>query len=501
MSVPKKIAIAGITIFGAALAFYAGENIRGKAAWENFKKEWEAKGVSFDYRKSFPPAVPSNKNFAHTPLLKPLLEHEWSADGTELIKNPPKDATARANKLMAMNGDPPSYGRWMVGQRVNLVKWQQFFRNQKNWPHPEQPGSPGADILHALKKYEPELSELATAIRDRPQCRFDNQYNATFSMPLPHLSVLRNASCGTTLRALAHLAEKEPDTALANLQLTLHLSECLVTEPTLISQQVRTSIQEMALQIIWEGLADSRWQVEHLIAIKKKLASIQTLAAFEDAMTWERNAANFFFTDLLKKDKNVWKQLDPLTDESHVEEDLDFTGLAPRGWVYQNLANLNRMHLKFTDRLIDSDAGRINPQVALGFKETMKNKKNKPFYILCRELIPALDKVGLYAGTSRTSVDLALLALQLEQYKLKHGSYPKKLNELEGSTPKDPYSGKEYNFSVENGRYTLYGLGWNETDDEGMAEEVIVKGKKSRKADLSKGDIVWRYPTLGKLGK
>ena len=170
MSVPKKIAIAGITILGIALAFYAGENIRGKAAWENFKKEWEAKGVSFDYHESFPPAVPSNKNFAHTPLLKPLLEHEWSADGTELIKNPPKDATARANKLMAMNGDPPSYGRWMVGQRVNLVKWQQFFRNQKNWPHPEQPGSPGADILHALKKYEPELSELATAIRDRPQC-------------------------------------------------------------------------------------------------------------------------------------------------------------------------------------------------------------------------------------------------------------------------------------------------------------------------------------------
>ena len=59
------------------LAVLAGlVNISSKASWENFKKEWEAKGVSFDYRESFPPVVPSNKNFAHTPLLKPLLEHE-----------------------------------------------------------------------------------------------------------------------------------------------------------------------------------------------------------------------------------------------------------------------------------------------------------------------------------------------------------------------------------------------------------------------------------------
>jgi len=474
---------------GLALVIAAVGNISGKTSWENFKKEWEAKGVSFDYHESFPPAVPSNKNFAHTPLLKPLLEHEWSADGTELIKNPPKDATARANKLMAMKGDPPSYGRWMVGQRVNLVKWQQFFRDQKDWPHPEQPRSPGADILHALKKHEPELAELAAAMRERPQCRFDNQYKATFSMPLPHLSVLRNAARGTTLRALAHLAEKEPDTALANLQLTLHLGECLATEPTLISQLVRVSIHEMALQVIWEGLVDNRWQVEHLIAIEKKLASIQMLAAFDDAMTWERNAANFFFADLLKKDKNVWKQLDPLTDEPP-QDGLDFTGLVPNGFLFYNLVNLNRMHLNFSHEFIDAKAGRIYPKVADKFDEAVNNIKKKPFYILSAILLPSLDKLAQRAGVSQTSVDLALLAVRLEQHLVKHKSYPKTLATLPGKQPKDPYSGKAYRYRLEGQRYTLHGLGWNAKDDGGKVE---TRRGDATHPDFQNGDIVWQY--------
>ena len=63
--------------------FYAGENLRGKSAWENFKKEWEAKGEVFDYKQVVPKPVPSERNFAHIPLLKPLHEYKWNKDLTE----------------------------------------------------------------------------------------------------------------------------------------------------------------------------------------------------------------------------------------------------------------------------------------------------------------------------------------------------------------------------------------------------------------------------------
>ena len=59
---------------GLAILIYAGENLRGKAAWEKFKKDWEAKGEVFDYKQIVPKPVPTEKNFAHTPMLKALFD-------------------------------------------------------------------------------------------------------------------------------------------------------------------------------------------------------------------------------------------------------------------------------------------------------------------------------------------------------------------------------------------------------------------------------------------
>ncbi len=60
-----------VTLF---VLFHAEENWRGKRAWEQYRKEQEAKGVSFDFNSVVPPPVPDEKNFAMTPLLKPLLD-------------------------------------------------------------------------------------------------------------------------------------------------------------------------------------------------------------------------------------------------------------------------------------------------------------------------------------------------------------------------------------------------------------------------------------------
>ncbi|HEY4952012.1 MAG TPA: hypothetical protein VII71_01340, partial [Verrucomicrobiae bacterium] len=43
--------------------FYAEENWRGKRAWENCKRELEAKGEILDWDKLIPPPVPDDQNF------------------------------------------------------------------------------------------------------------------------------------------------------------------------------------------------------------------------------------------------------------------------------------------------------------------------------------------------------------------------------------------------------------------------------------------------------
>ena len=46
-------------------AFYTEEDWRGKRAWENYKREMEAKGETFDLQSFAPPAVPDDQNFIH----------------------------------------------------------------------------------------------------------------------------------------------------------------------------------------------------------------------------------------------------------------------------------------------------------------------------------------------------------------------------------------------------------------------------------------------------
>ena len=54
----------GLAILATLIAiFYAEEDWRGKRAWENCKRELEAKGAVLDWNKYIPPPVPDDQNF------------------------------------------------------------------------------------------------------------------------------------------------------------------------------------------------------------------------------------------------------------------------------------------------------------------------------------------------------------------------------------------------------------------------------------------------------
>lgn len=60
-----------------AAIFYAEENWRGRRDWENYKREWEAKGEKFDWQVFVPPPVPDDQNFAMAPFFEGV-RLEWS---------------------------------------------------------------------------------------------------------------------------------------------------------------------------------------------------------------------------------------------------------------------------------------------------------------------------------------------------------------------------------------------------------------------------------------
>ncbi|MGY8651125.1 MAG: hypothetical protein ACKVKM_10030, partial [Verrucomicrobiia bacterium] len=397
----KKIGL-GLTGFvGLAVLVYAGENLRGKAAWEKFKKDWEAKGEVFDYKQIIPQPIPSAKNFAHIPLLKPLHEYKWNKD---LSESTPIDQKKfdQAQSLMKIEGDSrPDLDGWKTGQPVDLIAWQKFFREEKGWPHPEKAGKPATDILQALTKFEATMAKLTQAAKERPLCRYDIKYEAHFAALLPHLGPLRNFVKSFTLRALAHLANDDPKAALADIRMCLFLAESIRDEPTLISQLVRIACLQIAIQPVWEGLKEGKWNAEQLARIEKQLADIDLLDGYRISILGERALANLAI-DRMRDNPKLFGMLFE-DDDANLKFILD-------GWFSHNQRRLNEMHVNFSQRIVDIKARRIRPEIAAAFNKELdaRTKRKLPIYdMLSAMLLPAIDKVAIKTGFAQAAVDHA----------------------------------------------------------------------------------------------
>jgi hypothetical protein len=108
-------------------------------------------------------------------------------------------------------------------------------------------------------------------------------------------------------------------------------------------------------------------------------------------------------------------------------------------------------------------------------------------------LAPALNKAALRTAHMEVSTSLATIACALERYRLAEGRLPENLAalmpEIQLEVLKDFFTGKPLKYlPAPDGQYTLYSVGWNQTDDGGVADESAYKGISE------KGDWVWRSP-------
>lgn len=95
---------------------------------------------------------------------------------------------------------------------------------------------------------------------------------------------------------------------------------------------------------------------------------------------------------------------------------------------------------------------------------------------------------------NQTSANEAAVACALERYRLAHGEYPETLDALAPQfiekIPHDIIGGKPLHYRrMDDGKFLLYSVGWNETDDSGQ-----VVFAKDGSVDREKGDWVWQYP-------
>jgi hypothetical protein len=523
--------------------FYAEEDWRGKHDWEKFKREWEAKGERFDWQSIVPPPVPDDQNFAFSPV--------WIAEEKYLFQKSPErakawygdriysDEVSKIIPLLYVSVDgltgtntrpahlpetPPESHDSPTAQAIDLKPWQTYYRElEKAYPAAgipiaPQPQSPAQDVLLALSKFDPVIEQLRQDSA-RPDSRFPIQYD--YGMPaailLPHLAAEKRCAQVLQLRAIAEFQNGESKKALDDVKLMMRLADASRTEPFLICHLVRIAILNLALQPIYEGLAEHKWSDAQLADLDSELAKLDFLADYEFAVRGERNLqiANIEFLhhphDLQFKRPRLYflapilslvQMLSNLSSDSGGDENsqMGFQMLAlsfgPSGWIYQNEMRIARFETKWYLPIVDQEKQIISPPKvrAAGDALDKEIRHRTPENILETLLMSSLGGSAEKCAHAQSSTDLARVAIALERLRLAHGEFPESLNALAPQfmekIPHDVINGQPLHYRrTDDGQFILYSVGWNERDDGG-----VVGLMKSGSVDNQKGDWVWRYP-------
>jgi len=498
--------------------FYTVENWRGKRAWEAHKRQWEARGEKFTLTQLAPPPVPDDQNFVMTPLLKPLFDYTREAGPKARAPFPYRDdsvvwrdsnAVARLDRVQAELSDGRKTNNHLVlgnlekGLFADLQACREFYRGNTNYPQPATPGTPAADILFALTKFDPEIKELCEAATTRPYSRFAIEYDhePSWSIQLRHLPPVKQIGKLTHARALARLELGRSAEAFEELKLGLRASDSIRDDPILIDHLVRTATLSMNLQTLREGLVRHAWSDAQLAEVEKYLASVDLLAEYKLAMrgerAWSVRGLDWLRRQGFKVDLGFFRVIGEEENPGFAR----FMALMPGGWYYQNMLAISDMFQKFNFPAVDEKARRVFPDIADKSDAAVNSlaERPNPYRLFARILMPALSNAIKRTARMQTSVDAARLACALERYRLANGKLPGTLDALTprfiASIPIDVIDGKPLRYQLKpDGGYVVYSVGWNKTDEGGEIGWKKSPGSKEPNVDITQGDWVWQMP-------
>ena len=457
--------LVGLAIFATLIAiFYTEEDWRGKRAWENCKRELEAKGAVLDWDKFIPPPVPDDQNFFKAPKMQNWFVR-LNKPPTEPYTNEWRALWSNTNIMMAIPNK-------MVA--TNYLAWSDQFQSDFDL------------IREALK---------------RPYARMDGDYSQPFEMPIPNFVAVRALAQVLAQRTKCYLLLRQPEKALDELTLLNDSRHFLERTPTgkpmaLVDAMVNVAITGLYVNTIAGGLRKQAWREPQLAALQKQLAGINLAPFVAHAFECEPAAWCAFETTRVRTFLSIPYTRVGASLPSRIK-DLRFYlfDLGPHGWVYQNMAAIARLENKQLDSF-DSESGTLLPSKV----EDLRNEVEKiashfsPYTFVAPVVVPNTAQAMQTLAYNQTLANEAQIVCALERYHLAHGEYPETLDALAPQfiekLPHDIIGGQPLHYRrTESGKFLLYSIGWNETDDGG---QVALKPDGSE--DWGKGDWVWQYP-------
>lgn len=505
-------AILLLLILGAGVWLAAGlENWRGARALRAFRMELKARGEPVSIEEVIPPAIPDDRNLALAPPFRPLLQYRrvpkapgaspWSAsvewldsNGLARIQSVRLDAASESYRAFASNHGRPEK-TWLEGAPEDLAMRQAYYVSLPDWAPAVASDSPAKDVLTALSRYDDLLNEIRKAAATHPETRFPIKYEEGFATMLSHLSPTKALSRVLSLRATALLAEGRADEAMADIELTLRLSDGLTGEPLLIIALVRYAIDALALQPIWEGCLAHQFSEAQLVRLQDAFKGRDYLGEFRRALQGERLCVDLAYEGLLRRDGLQLESLGFAENGDDVEDLVKalMLRLMNRGWIRQNQVANGR----YIEAMV-GDLRRARTHTDLPDQDfrLLDLQRNRSVYtMVAAKLAPALGSALDRGFEWEAERRLAVMGLGLERYRIANGHYPEALADLapRWAPPEaavDPMTGADLQYRrTEDDGYRLYSVGLDHVDSGGKRRERRATSSADRRKD---SDLVWR---------
>jgi hypothetical protein len=509
----RRILIGLAWLVALIALFHGEENWRGRRAWSQYRRGFEAQGEVLDFRAVVPKPVPDEQNFAATPVIKSWFEKQSSPDfdqkwndnyaqvGERIHPHKAKDAKA-SRQFEDLVGWEAAFTALRSGE---LAGQKEFYSAKLD---AESRAQAAPVVLEGLRTNEALFAELRLASR-RPSSRYPVNYDIEnlWAVRLPHLAMVRGVCQRLRLKACAELASGQGEKALEDVRLLLYLTDSLKTDPFLISYLVRLACVQLATQPIWEGLADHRWSEVQLQELENRLQRYNFIADMKPSFDAERAVAISTIEMIRKKGPwylNTIGDLDstPASGDSMLANFIGFV-LVPRGWYDQEELNYCRGFNIQHATALDTTEKRVSPTRVKADTQAYEQMMSATDFagtplgrilrhrVIAHMLLPALGKVIVRSATIQTAVNQAAIACALERYRLTNGHFPEALEALAprfiSPLPTDVVTSEPYKYRLmDGGRFVLYSVGWDEKDDGGVPGKTLF--------DDQHGDWVWEYP-------
>ena len=446
--------------------FYAEEDLRGKRAWENCQREFAAKGIVMDWDKYIPPPVPDDQNFFKAPKMA-----AWFV------------------KLPAMPN------RWASTNDFNESQiFSKRLYSNTNTTATITTERAASDYLAWSDQFQPDFDLMREALK-RPYARMDGDYAKPYEQPIPNFVNVRNVAQVLAQRAKCDLLLGQADKALQELTLLHDMRHLLEGAPTgkpmtLVTAMINVAVTGLYVDTIAVGLQSRAWQEPQLTTFQKQLAEI--------------NLTPFVLQSLQEEPAAVCRDIEiapgpsffGLFDWRDHAKWTDKIGwwLWPRGWIYQNMVNVATLELKPLDGF-DLAHDTVAPHK---FDEALREVNDffahkSPYKLLAAGAIPNVTKAMQTTAHNQTLVNEGQIVCALERYRLAHGEYPGSLDVLSPQfiekIPHDIIGGQPLIYRpTADGKFLLYSVGWNETDDGGQNSPPA----QNNGVDFTKGDWAWK---------